>query len=108
MRTPYELRLEESLGFLRSWAKGDFVPKVAVVLGSGLSGVFPKDSFLQSISYNDLPGFKTAAVISFGPGGLSLLLDTLPGESQTLDLLRRHSSFLRLLKLRNRVALVLF
>jgi purine-nucleoside phosphorylase len=62
MRTPYELRLEESLGFLRSWAKGDFVPKVAVVLGSGLSGVFPKDSFLQSISYNDLPGFKTAAV----------------------------------------------
>lgn len=62
MRTPYELRLEESLGFLRSWAKGGFMPQVAVVLGSGLSGVFPKESFTQSISFNDLPGFKTAAV----------------------------------------------
>ena len=62
MRTPYELRVAESVQFLKIWAKNSFVPDVAVVLGSGLSGVFAQHSFLQHISFNDLPGFKAAAV----------------------------------------------
>jgi purine-nucleoside phosphorylase len=62
MRTPYQLRLDESVSFLRHWARDEFCPDVALVLGSGLSGVFDEGSYHQRISYNDLPGFKTAAV----------------------------------------------
>lgn len=62
MKSPYERRVEESVLFLQGWARGDFQPEVCVVLGSGLSDVFPQGEILQSISYNNLPGFKAAAI----------------------------------------------
>lgn len=62
MRTPYQHRVDESVSFLRQWAGTQFAPRVAVVLGSGLSGLFDESLFLRRISYNDIPGFKAAAI----------------------------------------------
>lgn len=62
MKTPYERRVEESVLFLKGWARDGFCPDVGVVLGSGLSGVFADSEIRQAISYNNLPGFKAAGI----------------------------------------------
>ena len=85
MRTPYQLRVEESVSFLQRWAPAGFRPKVALVLGSGLSGIFdtvPTEAsagsqgggqqaagsvastirLLGHVGYNAIPGFKATAV----------------------------------------------
>lgn len=62
MTTPYQQRMRESLAFLAGRFGEAYQPEVCIVLGSGLSGVFPDESLKEKISFNDLPGFKATAV----------------------------------------------
>ncbi len=72
MKSPYERRVDESVEFLKGWSKSAGAPDVCVVLGSGLSGLVDSSQLSQSISFNDIPGFKTTAVKGHS-GSLSLL-----------------------------------
>jgi purine-nucleoside phosphorylase len=61
-KTKYYDRVMQSVEFLDSWNNGAKAPEIAVVLGSGLSQVIPNYSEMNSLSYADIPGFKTTNV----------------------------------------------
>jgi len=54
-------KLQKALKVIRK--RTDFVPRVALVLGSGLGDFAEGDDIVAEISYNDIPGFPTSSVI---------------------------------------------
>lgn len=54
-------KLQKALKIIRK--KTDFVPKVALVLGSGLGDFAEGDDIVCEISYDEIPGFPTSSVI---------------------------------------------
>ena len=61
-KTKYLERVEQSVEFLKHWDKGEKVPDIAVVLGSGLSNVIPNYTHMKNVRYSDIPGFKPTFV----------------------------------------------
>ncbi|MBR6382056.1 MAG: purine-nucleoside phosphorylase, partial [Lachnospiraceae bacterium] len=57
--TEYE-KLQTCLAAVRE--KTDFVPDVAIVLGSGLGGYASRIEVVCEIPYEDLPGFPVSTV----------------------------------------------
>lgn len=58
-------KLQKALKFIRK--KTDFVPRVALVLGSGLGDFAEGDDVVAEIDYSEIPGFPTSSV--FGHRG---------------------------------------
>ncbi len=54
-------KLQKALKFIRK--KTDFVPRVALVLGSGLGDFAEGDDIIAEIPYGDIPGFPTSSVV---------------------------------------------
>lgn len=53
-------RIKKCVDIIRS--KTDFVPKTAVVLGSGLGGFADEIDIVKSVSYNEIEGFPVSTV----------------------------------------------
>ena len=54
-------KLEVALSVIRE--KTDFVPRVGLVLGSGLGDFAEGDDIVAEVSYSDIPGFPTSSVV---------------------------------------------
>lgn len=54
-------KLHKALSVIRK--KTDFVPKVALVLGSGLGDFAEGDDIIAEIPYGEIPGFPTSSVV---------------------------------------------
>lgn len=61
MKTYYE-KAQESALFLKNWYENQPAPEIAIVLGSGLSNAIPDLESMKSVSYNDIPSFKSTTV----------------------------------------------
>ena len=60
MSTPIYEKLQKCVEAVRN--KTDFVPDVALVLGSGLGGFAENIKIETEISYSDIPGFPVSTV----------------------------------------------
>lgn len=94
MSTPqnyYEHALQSSL-FLKDWYQNKKPPEIAVVLGSGLSNAIPNLSTMNSVSYEEIPHFKSARVAghagSLCVGDVSVTLKNGEEKSRTVAFLR--------------------
>lgn len=61
MKTYYQ-KAQESASFLKNWYGNKPTPEIAIVLGSGLSNAIPNLESMKSVSYNDIPCFKSTTV----------------------------------------------
>lgn len=73
----YELRVAETVDFLRSKLPARWVPEVAVVCGSGLTGLVNDVSVLVSVPYATIPHFPDSTVQGHGK---SLVFGMLGGK----------------------------
>jgi purine-nucleoside phosphorylase len=83
-KTEYQIRVDESRNFLKSWYPYKEKPVAAIVLGSGLSDLFQKENTVD-ISYQQIPGFFDTSVQSH-TGELSIL--THPTKPMHMALLK--------------------
>ena len=62
MSGPHEGAAEEAAGHVRSWLDGE-VPRLAIVMGSGLGGLADRIEGGRALDYADIPGWPTPGVV---------------------------------------------
>ena len=78
--------LKKALDFVRT--KTDFVPKIAVVLGSGLGGFADTVRAEICIDYDEIPGFPTSTVAGHKGRFVFGTIDGVPIDAGSCTLLR--------------------